>query len=494
MARGNQGGSRRRTVQTQTHEPDDSGNYDAPDSAERPARGAHPDAEYSDENRGLSTVGGDTENRGELSNAAQRSGAMAEIQAAVLMAMRYPRNEDDAHGRLMKSCTRPSFQEAARYKYPRGDTQISGPSVHLARESARCWRNIRYGFIVIYEDEQRVQLRGYAWDLETGLKVEQDAAFRKLIYRKRGGWIKPDERELRELINKHGAIAERNCILKVLPPWLTEDAENSCVENQRKKINDNLDQSKRDILAAFAPFNVLGSMIEEYLGHVLTEVTAEEIADLRGMYSAIRDGHTRWSEFVDQKRDAEAAATGAAPADGSSAGKATGPNKVTSDDLLRRAGEAERQPTAEELKAEYERKLAALAAADKKADSTPSNSAATAAGPVQTAHAPVADAAAAERARQITGGASPTSQPPQSAAGSGDAKSSGPAAVDAEGLKRLLTQRPSGLRRIDWYWEHIRTLPLELLGLLSDEITADRSLSDDDINVLDEKITERRGQ
>ncbi len=50
--------------------------------------------------------------------------------------------------------------------------------------------------------------------------MEIDDTFRKKIQRKRDGqtvWVTPDERDLRELTNKRGAILERNCLLKLQP-------------------------------------------------------------------------------------------------------------------------------------------------------------------------------------------------------------------------------------------------------------------------------------
>lgn len=463
---------------------DDSGNYgDLPDQAprrrpepppvaqrERVQRGAHPDAEYNEDQSQSSNAlimaenGHDGNN--ELATSGQRSAALAEIQACVIMAKRFPRNEDDAHGLLMKSCLRRSFQEVARYNYPRGKREdgsqnyVSGPSVHLAREGARCWKNIRYGFYVVYDDEKRCQLRGYAWDLETMEKVEQDAAFAKLIFRKGKGWIKPDERELRELINKHGAIAERNCILKILPPWLIEDAEEACVTNLHDKIVDDLENQKRDIVAAFARFNVLASMIEDWLGHSMTEITAAEIVELRGMYASIRDGQSRWSEYLD-KPEPEGADTG------STAGKATGPNKVTAEDLLRKA---EPKPPA--------------------GQGTPPTSA--------------APAAEQERQRQISGDA-PTRKVESPELGKTTEVVRDPTPPKAESPEEhpLKTvpfadwvgkSRPARYAdRLDWYRTSIAGVPDAFLGLLSDEITADRSLTDEDVNLLDELIEVRRG-
>lgn len=235
----------------------------------------------------------------------------AEIKAAILIAVRFGRNEADAYGALMKACERPAFQERCLYSYPRGrkqdasgqwvDNLIEGPSVTMAREFARHWRHLRYGFRIVSEDDSRVHLRGFAWDMLSNEKVEQDATFRKLVQRKKGNetlWVKPDERDLRELINKHGAIAERNCLLKVLPRDMVDDAMQRAKQLRKDGIKNDLDGNRKAVVAAFASLHVSATQLESFLGHPLTEVTADELVKLRSIWATIRDGNAHWSDYT----------------------------------------------------------------------------------------------------------------------------------------------------------------------------------------------------
>ena len=255
--------------------------------------------------RDLINSNNDNESQSRELSASSSALATAEVQAAITVALQFPRHEEDARGRLLRSCDRPRFAEKARYRFPRGGADIIGPSVHMAREAARCWRNVRYGFYVVWEDDSTCHVRGWAWDMEANLKVEQDARFGKKIYRKGKGWIVPDERDLRELVNKHGAIAERNCVLKVLPPELIEEALDKALASETRQIGDKLDESRKKVVAAFASLRVNASDLETYLGHPIHESTADEIADLRSIYSSIRDGNSRWSEYVAKETDGD---------------------------------------------------------------------------------------------------------------------------------------------------------------------------------------------
>src|SRR5690606_16214410 len=189
------------------------------------------------------------------------------------------------------------------YSFPRGNQIVTGPSVQLAREIARCWGNIRFGLRVVSMDDQMVHIRGYAYDAETNAYVEAEDKFSKLIFRRGRGWVQPDERELRELVNRRGAILVRNCILQVVPSDIVEDAQRVVQETLRKAAQGEIDQNRDDAIRrlalAFDGLGVSTEVLERYLGHPLSAITAEEIAHLRGVYKSIVDGHTRTVDHFD---------------------------------------------------------------------------------------------------------------------------------------------------------------------------------------------------
>jgi len=234
---------------------------------------------------------------GELAPSGAMASAQHEIQSAIIVAQKFRRNEDGAYSRLMKSCTRPSFAEEATYSFPRGGATVEGPSVNLAREFARVWGNVRYGLEVVREDDESRQIRGWAWDLETNIKVSAEDEFKKLIFRKQGGWVKPDERDLRELTNRRGAILVRNCLLQILPRDFVEDAVAKVKETLKGGVTANPDAAKKKILGAFSELNVSGEMLEAFLGHPVGQATPDEIAGLRGIYQSIRDGNSTWADY-----------------------------------------------------------------------------------------------------------------------------------------------------------------------------------------------------
>lgn len=247
------------------------------------------------EETGLATR---TEMSMELRQTAAAAEAQYEIQSAIIIARKFPRNEDQAFAKLMKACQRTAFADEAAYEFPRGGAKVTGPSVNLAREAARLWGNLRYGIDILRDDEDSRLIRGWAYDVETNTKVTAEDDFRKVIYRKKEGWVTPDERDLRELTNRRGAILVRNCILQLLPKDLVDDALEMANQTLRKNAEQDPDAARKKIILAFSELNITPEMIERKLGHALAECSPGEIAELRKVYASIRDGNSTWSEYV----------------------------------------------------------------------------------------------------------------------------------------------------------------------------------------------------
>jgi len=235
-----------------------------------------------------------------------KAAAIAEIQGAILLAKQYPRDETTAFEKVSRSCNRASFAEDARYSYPRGNTTVSGPSVNMAREMARCWGNIRYGLNVLSDSEDKRLIEGWAWDVETNTKVTASDEFKKLIQRKQRGkteWIEPDERELRELTNRRGAILVRNCLLQIFPRDIVDEAMKLCQQTLQKGAKKDPDKTRRQIILAFQEINVSPKMIQAYLDHPLDEATPEELTKLIEIGKSIKDGNSTWHEYVKDAED-----------------------------------------------------------------------------------------------------------------------------------------------------------------------------------------------
>lgn len=233
----------------------------------------------------------------------------ADIQSALIIAKKFPRNEDEAFEKLLKASKRPSFASCARYAFPRGGQTVAGPSINLAREAARMWGNIRWGINVLPSDSDHFHIEAWALDVETNSRSSAQDRFPKKIYRKSTGWMATDdERDLRELMNRRGALALRNCLLQLLPRDLIEDAVTACMATNRQAAQGELrkdpTQVKRALIAAFGEFGVTVGMLEQSLGHSMEEIDAEEVAGLREIYRSMKDGNSKRADHFRMPGDA----------------------------------------------------------------------------------------------------------------------------------------------------------------------------------------------
>jgi len=260
------------------------------------------------------------EGTGELAPSAAAAAEVARIHGAILSAKRFPRDEDRFLARLLATCRKPAFADQALYSFPRGGEDITGPSVVFAREALRLWGNATTSLEVLRDDANGRKIRGRAFDFETTLEVAYEDEFAKLVQRKRSGitqWVPADERDLRELTFRRGAILIRNAILGIIPEHFT-DAAIAVVEETLRAPKD----PGRDILRAVDAFQKVGvgkTELERFLGHAMESTSPEEIARLKKIYRSIADGNSTWQEYASSKpaaTGAEASSPGAASSDG----------------------------------------------------------------------------------------------------------------------------------------------------------------------------------
>tara|TARA_Y100000310_G_scaffold255356_1_gene262755 strand:+ start:1993 stop:3543 length:1551 start_codon:yes stop_codon:yes gene_type:complete len=238
--------------------------------------------------------------------ASQAAREESEVKAAVVLARNFPRDEQAAFVAMQRSARRPTFALGALYSFPRGGRAITGPSVKMAREMARCWGNLQHGIRLLSMDQDYVHVEGWAWDLQTNTRVGSEAKFKRLVQRKQGGqtvWQEPDERDLRELVNKHGAVCVRNSILQLMAPDVVDELERMCLATNQKAaegdIEEDRDQVLRSLAAAFANIGVTTKMLEQYVGHALEVITPAELVDLRAVFTALRDGTADRGAYFD---------------------------------------------------------------------------------------------------------------------------------------------------------------------------------------------------
>ncbi|HZO69356.1 MAG TPA: hypothetical protein VFB74_30560, partial [Kribbellaceae bacterium] len=163
--------------------------------------------------------------------AIEQSRAAAEVEAAVIIAQKMPRDMARAQHEMRDACGRLALASRAFYAVP---NRGSGKSVHLARALARIWGNLDYGVRELRRDDAAglSEIQAFAWDQQTNVRSTRTFQVPHQRMKKvRGVQTREPLTDLGDvyLNNQNiGARAVRECLFSVLPEWLTDEAEQLC--------------------------------------------------------------------------------------------------------------------------------------------------------------------------------------------------------------------------------------------------------------------------
>jgi len=226
-----------------------------------------------------------------------------EVQAAMIVAKNFPRDERLALQRILRSCQRPGLAECAIYDCPRGGQKVSGPSVRLAEAVAQGWGNIDYGVIELEQKPGESVAMAYAWDLETNVRCQKVFTVqhaREVNDQKTGGKRKvllTDPRDIYEMVANNGSRRMRACILGVIPGDILDQAEAACEKTLKSGGSKPLADRIRDMVIAFGELSVTKEMLEERLGMALSACSETQFVGLRKIYTSIKDGMGKREDY-----------------------------------------------------------------------------------------------------------------------------------------------------------------------------------------------------
>lgn len=272
-----------------------------------------------DEPTGLNPFG--SQSSGGPSTALAEAGAqreIAEVQAAMVIAKRFPRDPITAMDRILQACTRPTLAEGALYSYSRGGSEIAGPSIRLAEVAAQCWGNVQFGIRELEQREGESTVEAFAWDLETNTRQTKVFQVAHKRHTRRGSYKLDDPRDVYELVANQGARRLRACILGVIPGDVIEAAVSQCETTLRASADTSPDATKK-LVAAFEKIGVSKAQIEKRIQCRITAIRPAQVVQLRKVYASIKDGMSAPADWFEREpagvlADMELEANGKAPA------------------------------------------------------------------------------------------------------------------------------------------------------------------------------------
>lgn len=225
--------------------------------------------------------------------------AIAETQAAMIIAKKFPRDIDQAIKNIAKACTRPALAEQAVYEYARGGTEITGPSIRLAEAIAQTWGNMQFGIREVSQGHGESTVEAFAWDIETNTRQVKAFQVPHKRYTRAGTKTLTDPRDIYELIANNGARRLRSCILGTIPGDVVETALKQCEETVLKSI-DLSPEALDKVVQAFARYDVNVAMIEKKFQRKLNALTPRNGLALRRIFTALKDGMGEVDDYFDK--------------------------------------------------------------------------------------------------------------------------------------------------------------------------------------------------
>lgn len=268
---------------------------------------------------------------GETAASALATQVKALVEARYLMAVSRPRDWDTVRERILRECSRPGFAAVARYHKPIG-RGVEGPSIRFAEAAIRCMSNVVVETMTVYDDAAKRIVRVSVTDLESNVPYSQDVTIAKEVERRN---LQNDEQPIRsrkgadghtvyilpasddDILNRQNALiskAVRTLGLRLLPGDIYDEAMARIAETLRDADAKDPDAARKRLFDAFASLGVTAADLKGYLAHD-GALNPKEMADLRGLYQALRDGETTWRDVMDArqpqaKTDAKDAAQG----------------------------------------------------------------------------------------------------------------------------------------------------------------------------------------
>lgn len=220
----------------------------------------------------------------------EQSRAVAEVQAAVVIAQQRPRDEAKALEKALQGCRTKELAEVAFFKFPRGGQTVTGESIHLAIELARCFGNISYGIKELDRDDERKmsEMQAYAWDMETNTRTEMMFLVPHKMDTKSGAKALIDMRDIYENNANNGARRLRECIFRVLPPYFKEAAKAACYDTLQNGASEKpLEIQIAEAVEAFRKLGISPDRLEAKMG-TRANWTPMDIANLQVSYRSIK--------------------------------------------------------------------------------------------------------------------------------------------------------------------------------------------------------------
>lgn len=216
-----------------------------------------------------------------------------EFDVQIATAKRYPRNIGAFKRQAMDMAT--LDEETASgcfYSLPRGGKPIEGPSARLAEIVLSAWGNVRAETKVVDVGDKEITSESTTWDLEKNVAIRIQV--KRRITEKNGRRYSDDMIVVTG--NAACSIALRNSVFKVIPMVYTKAIYHAA---RQVAIGDvkTLAAKRAEMIQYFGKMGVQQERVFAVVGKKnIEDVGLEELATLKGLATAIKEGDTSVDE------------------------------------------------------------------------------------------------------------------------------------------------------------------------------------------------------
>lgn len=235
--------------------------------------------------------------------AIEQERAIAEAQGQLILAKRFPRSMAAAKADLMEACKSQEFAASAFYSVP---NRGSGPSIRFMEEAARCYGNFQFGHRELSRSKGKSEVEVFAWDMEKNNRSIRQITVEHTIDTKNGPKPCRDQSDIDNLIANKASKQVRGRIAALLPKDLIAAGVAECKKTLAGDNDEPISSRVTRMVSAFSKYGVTAEMLGKYVGHTLDTVTVDELADMIGVFNAIREG-AKPSEYFAVAQEADAA-------------------------------------------------------------------------------------------------------------------------------------------------------------------------------------------
>lgn len=257
---------------------------------------------YAMQTAGFQTPAPQQQNASAMTTTTASSREAFEIQSMMVIAKQFPRNEMQVLDLILNDCQRPGLAEKALYSYSRGGTDVTGPSIHLAKAIAKRWGNMKSGIVELEQRNGESVCEAFALDLESNYKESKTFTVPHIRHTKKGSYKLEDPRDIYELVANNGSRRERACLLSVFPGDIVEAAVRQCEMTMKANADVSPENVKRMIDRFATEFGVTKEQIEKRIQRRTDAITPAQMISLRNIYNSLKDGMSSpadWFETVE---------------------------------------------------------------------------------------------------------------------------------------------------------------------------------------------------